>query len=76
MIRQILLVCAITAALVAASPSSSRVVNGKDAKPGQFPYQALVYVHTSSGTALCGGVCKYWPSFSFFQVKDDAPFQY
>lgn len=58
MFRFVLLVS--LAVLATASPSGSRVVNGKDAKPGQFPYQALVYVKTSGGTALCGGVCKYF----------------
>ncbi|XP_055625898.1 collagenase-like [Toxorhynchites rutilus septentrionalis] len=34
----------------------TRVVNGKDAKTGQFPYQALVIVHLANGqSALCGG---------------------
>lgn len=53
-------------ALVASQPNGSRVVGGKDAKPGQFPYQALVYVKTLGGSALCGGVCKYIGHF--FQV--------
>ncbi|XP_058457024.1 brachyurin-like [Malaya genurostris] len=34
----------------------SRVVNGKEAKPGQFPYQALVVTFFENGSGgLCGG---------------------
>ncbi|XP_058457226.1 brachyurin-like [Malaya genurostris] len=36
--------------------SDSRVVNGKEAKPGQFPYQALVLSYFENGSGgLCGG---------------------
>ncbi|XP_063710052.1 chymotrypsin BI-like [Culicoides brevitarsis] len=54
MFRFVLVLCAV--AFAAANPSGSRVVNGKDAVHGQFPYQALVYVKTGLGSALCGGV--------------------
>lgn len=34
---------------------NTRIVNGFEAKPGQFPHQALVEIETSSYSALCGG---------------------
>lgn len=36
-------------------PVESRIVNGQNAKPGQFPYQALLIVNTRQGRAVCGG---------------------
>ncbi|XP_039449320.1 brachyurin-like [Culex pipiens pallens] len=32
-----------------------RVVNGAEARPGQFPYQALVLSYYEDGSGLCGG---------------------
>ncbi|XP_058456876.1 collagenase-like [Malaya genurostris] len=33
----------------------SRIINGKDAELGQFPYQAKLIIQTDQGRALCGG---------------------
>ncbi|XP_063709765.1 brachyurin-like [Culicoides brevitarsis] len=41
--------------MAAASPVS-RVINGEEAKPGQFPFQALLTPEFPEGKALCGGV--------------------
>lgn len=41
-----------------ASPTN-RIVNGDEAKPGQFPYQVLLHPHFANGGALCGGIRKY-----------------
>ncbi|XP_055912627.1 serine protease SP24D-like [Eupeodes corollae] len=42
----------ISCALVEAQPSASRVVGGKDAEIGQFPYQVVLY---KDGSFTCGG---------------------
>ncbi|XP_058456873.1 collagenase-like [Malaya genurostris] len=33
----------------------SRIINGKNAELGQFPYQAKLIIETDQGRALCGG---------------------
>lgn len=33
----------------------TRIVNGQTSKIGQFPYQALLLITTTDGTAVCGG---------------------
>ncbi|XP_062542073.1 collagenase-like [Armigeres subalbatus] len=38
-----------------AAPEDGRIINGKDAELGQFPYQALLIIQTDNGRALCGG---------------------
>ncbi|KAL9700799.1 hypothetical protein quinque_004240 [Culex quinquefasciatus] len=43
-------------ALVRSHPSESpRIVAGKDAELGQFPYQAMLRIQMEKGRALCGG---------------------
>ncbi|XP_069695207.1 trypsin-like [Periplaneta americana] len=36
-------------------PKEPRVVGGKPANRGQFPYQVIVYVEVEGGKSLCGG---------------------
>lgn len=33
----------------------TRIVNGQTSALGQFPYQALLFIRTASGSAVCGG---------------------
>ncbi|XP_063707215.1 brachyurin-like [Culicoides brevitarsis] len=37
------------------APANSRIVGGLEAREGQFPYQAALFVSTSQGTFFCGG---------------------
>ncbi|XP_053686950.1 collagenase-like [Sabethes cyaneus] len=46
----------VVTAAVEHTDEEARVVNGKDAELGQFPYQALLIIHLAGGKgALCGG---------------------
>uniref|UniRef100_A0A182LU12 Peptidase S1 domain-containing protein n=1 Tax=Anopheles culicifacies TaxID=139723 RepID=A0A182LU12_9DIPT len=37
------------------SKPSSRITNGQEATPGQFPYHTILLSNFATGTALCGG---------------------
>ncbi|XP_058457228.1 brachyurin-like [Malaya genurostris] len=37
------------------SASCSRITNGQEAVPGEFPYQIALLIQFTEGTALCGG---------------------
>lgn len=44
-----------TAVTTAIRSKEPRIVGGKPAAMGQFPYQVLLYIKTDDGTHLCGG---------------------
>lgn len=44
-----------TAVTRATRPREPRIVGGKPATMGQFPYQVLLYINTDDGLHLCGG---------------------
>ncbi|XP_055619897.1 collagenase-like [Toxorhynchites rutilus septentrionalis] len=51
----VLVVACLIAFAVSESPGQPRIINGKDAELGQFPYQAMLKIATPRGNALCGG---------------------
>lgn len=42
--------------LLANSFPNKRIIGGKEAYAGQFPYVAAIYLTTNSGNYFCGGV--------------------
>lgn len=39
----------------AKAPTSGRIVGGNEAKHGQFPHQAALFIEADQGTFFCGG---------------------
>ncbi|XP_065093779.1 collagenase-like [Ochlerotatus camptorhynchus] len=55
MITWVISLLALGVSVRSAPSEESRIINGKDAELGQFPYQALLKIDTPNGRALCGG---------------------
>ncbi|XP_062699765.1 collagenase [Aedes albopictus] len=60
-----------------APSEDGRIINGKDAELGQFPYQALLKIETPRGRALCGGsvVNEEWILTAGHCVQDASSFE-